>query len=160
MTNPRALALVAGLGLGMLAPAAGRAQTPASAYSIAPTGIGCFALGPLLLRSLVDSATLGGAEVEVAELTLPAGWDSAGPGHRHGRVEVLYVLAGQLRHVVNDVGAVLDPGHVGVVRPGDRVRHQVLSTEPVRALVIWAPGGELERITGSGRASKTTCPPK
>jgi hypothetical protein len=35
---------------------------------------------------------------------------------------------------------------VGIVRPGDSVSHRVVSEEPVRALVIWAPGGEVERL--------------
>jgi len=35
---------------------------------------------------------------------------------------------------------------VGVVRVGDSVAHAVLSDEPVKALVIWLPGGEADRL--------------
>ena len=35
---------------------------------------------------------------------------------------------------------------MGIVRPGDEVGHRVPGDEPVEALVIWAPGGEVERI--------------
>lgn len=127
------------------------AQAAPRPYSIAPALTDCHAIDRLQLRPLVDSAAAGGPEVEVSELTLPPGWDASGPGHRHGRVEVLYILAGRLGHVVNDTVAELVPGQVGIVRPGDRVRHHVLSTEPVKALVIWAPGGELSRVTGGTR---------
>jgi ketosteroid isomerase-like protein/quercetin dioxygenase-like cupin family protein len=99
----------------------------------------------LRIDVLVDAAALGGAEVEVAEITFPAGGRSGG-AHRHGGTELLYILSGRLDHVVNDVVHRLDPGMTGIVRAGDRVEHRVSSAEAVRALVIWAPGGELERI--------------
>jgi hypothetical protein len=47
---------------------------------------------------------------------------------------------------VNGASHILEPGMVGIVRPGDTVAHGVSSEEPVRALVIWAPGGEADRI--------------
>jgi hypothetical protein len=39
---------------------------------------------------------------------------------------------------------------VGIVRAGDQVIHHVVSDEPVKALVIWLPGGEAERLVGFG----------
>lgn len=38
-----------------------------------------------------------------------------------------------------------------MVRPGDTVVHRVVGDTPVRALVIWAPGGEVERIAPAFR---------
>ncbi|MCH7475211.1 MAG: hypothetical protein IIA27_11105 [Gemmatimonadetes bacterium] len=38
-----------------------------------------------------------------------------------------------------------------IVRPGDTVVHRVVSDVPVKALVIWAPGGEADRIAGNFR---------
>lgn len=101
--------------------------------------------GSLAIKVLVESTNLGGAEVEVGEIvfaprTLPSG------SHRHGAVEIFYVLEGTLEHVVNGVTHVLTPGMVGIVRPGDAVTHRVPGDEPVRALVVWAPGGEVDRI--------------
>jgi uncharacterized cupin superfamily protein len=61
-------------------------------------------------------------------------------------VEIFYVLEGTLEHVVNGVTHVLTPGMVGIVRAGDEVAHRVPGDEPVRALVVWAPGGEVDRI--------------
>jgi mannose-6-phosphate isomerase-like protein (cupin superfamily) len=66
----------------------------------------------------------------------------------HGRIEIFYILAGRLDHVVNGESHLLRPGMVGIVRPGDEVIHRVVSDVPVKALVIWAPGGEADRIAG------------
>ena len=57
----------------------------------------------------------------------------------------------RLDHIVNDMSHVLEPGMVGIVRPGDTVVHRVVSDVPVKALVIWAPGGEADRIAGNFR---------
>ncbi|HUF69250.1 MAG TPA: hypothetical protein VMM79_11470 [Longimicrobiales bacterium] len=43
------------------------------------------------------------------------------------------------------------PGSARMVRPGDTVVHRVVGDTPVRALVIWAPGGEVERIAPAFR---------
>lgn len=98
----------------------------------------------LEIRILVEAANLGGGEVEVGEVTFPVG--SRGGAHRHGSVEIFYLLSGRMDHVVNGESHVLEPGSVGIVRPEDEVEHRVLSEEPVRALVIWAPGGEAARL--------------
>jgi quercetin dioxygenase-like cupin family protein len=116
------------------------------AYEIAPHGTRWLdGAGGLAIKVLVEEANLGGAEVEVAEITFPAG--ARGGNHEHGSIEIFYVLSGVMEHVVNDRPYRLEPGMVGVVRPGDRVAHRVLSDEPVKALVVWAPGGEAERLS-------------
>ena len=96
------------------------------------------------IRVLADEATIAGREVEVAEITFPAGADSG--DHRHGVTELFYVLSGELEHSVNGGAVILKPGMVGAVRPPDAVRHRA-PNGPVKALVIWAPGGEAARIT-------------
>ncbi len=96
-------------------------------------------------RLLLDEHNLGGSEVEVGEFTFPAGLDSG--EHPHGVVEVFYVLSGTLEHIVNGESYFLTPGMVGYVRPPDQVRHKTdPEAGPVRALVIWAPGGEAARV--------------
>lgn len=97
------------------------------------------------LRVLLDQMKLGGAEVDIGEITFPPGADSG--DHAHGATEIFYVLSGELEHVVNGRSELLKPGMIGFVRPPDKVRHKVPGTEPVKALVIWAPGGEAGRIT-------------
>lgn len=104
------------------------------------------------LRLLVGAAQLGGSEVELGEITFPAGADSG--DHVHGATEVFYVLEGELEHVVNGRSTVLKPGMVGFVRPPDRVRHKTGPGGPAKALVVWAPAGEAARIASRWQAVK------
>lgn len=103
------------------------------------------------IRMLVERSNLGGSEVEIGEITFPVGTGGGGGGHVHGSVEIFYILSGELDHIVNGESHVLTPGMVGMVRTGDRVVHRVVGDAPVRALVIWAPAGEVERIAGGLR---------
>ena len=91
-------------------------------------------------RLLLDESNLGGKELEMSELVLPAG--AIVGSHHHGAVEVLYVISGTLGHEVNGEMHMLTPGMVGVVRPEDSVRHIVPKESDVKLLVIWAPAGE------------------
>jgi quercetin dioxygenase-like cupin family protein len=104
--------------------------------------------GGTTLRILLDQAGLGGTEVEVGELTFPPNSDSG--DHRHGVTEAFYVLEGELEHVVNGRSVKLSPGSVGSVRPPDTVRHKT-GAAGAKALVIWAPGGEIARVTARWR---------
>jgi quercetin dioxygenase-like cupin family protein len=96
------------------------------------------------LRVLMDQSKLGGTEVEIGELTFAPNSDSN--DHQHGVTETFYVLDGELEHVVNGQSVKLSPGMVGTVRPPDKVRHKT-GPAGARALVIWAPGGEIARVT-------------
>jgi quercetin dioxygenase-like cupin family protein len=100
--------------------------------------------GGFSIRMLVEEANFGGTELEIGEITFPAG--GRGGEHRHGSTEIFYILTGELDHIVNGVSHPLTPGMVGIVRVGDSVVHRVTSDEPVKALVIWIPGGEAGRI--------------
>ena len=116
-------------------------------YSQSTSGVRDFMIGATAVKVLIDSATLGGSEMELARLTLPPANPAAPPrAHTHAHVEVLYVLSGEMDHIVNGVSHVLTPGMAGIVRPGDQVTHKVLSPDSVRVLVIWAPGSELARL--------------
>jgi len=95
-------------------------------------------------KILLDKSNLGGNELELAELTLAAGTDVA--SHTHQSLEIIYVLSGTFGHEVNGHYYVLKPGMVGVVRPGDHVRHLVPKEGDAKLLLIWAPGGEAKRI--------------
>lgn len=99
----------------------------------------------LAIKMLVERSNLGSGEVELGEITFPAGSEPTS-GHTHGSTEIFYVLEGVLMHVVNGREYRLTPGMVGIVRPGDEVMHAVPGDAPVKALVIWAPGGEAARI--------------
>ena len=99
---------------------------------------------PHHLRLLLDESNLGGKELEMAEMTFAAG--EVDGNHQHGSVEIFYVLSGSLGHEVNGELHWLKPGMVGVVRPGDTVRHIAPKDSDVKVLVIWAPTGEAKRI--------------
>lgn len=111
--------------------------------SQAPIAGGTFVAGSgLTIKVLADATTLGSGELDIAEITFPAGTDSG--DHPHGSTEIFYVLSGELEHVVNGQTTMLRPGMVGFVRPPDRVRHR--TAVETRALVLWVPGGEAARI--------------
>ena len=120
----------------------------APAYTPSGKGTRLLESAGVVIRMLVEEANLGGREVELGEITFPVEYGH-GPEHTHGRLEVIYVLSGVLGHTVNGALHRLEPGMVGIVRPGDTVAHAVLSEEPVRALLVWAPGGEAQALIDS-----------
>lgn len=103
-------------------------------------------------KFLLNESNLGGKELEAAELTLPAGTTVA--AHLHGSVEVIYVLSGVYQHEVNGKLYELHPGMMGIVRPGDKVRHLVPKEGDAKLLILWAPAGELARIPPNPKAVK------
>ena len=75
--------------------------------------------------------------------------EEGGP-HTHDSTEIFYVLEGELIHIVGDQKYVVRKGEVGIVGSGDVVRHGLETDAPVRALVIWVPGGEVARLIRGG----------
>ena len=98
------------------------------------------------IRILVENTVVPGTGVEIAEATLPVGSGAGPASHRHGVMEMIYVISGELDHVVNGEAHRLTPGMVGIVKPADTVIHRVVGQAPVKMLLIWAPGGEVERL--------------
>jgi quercetin dioxygenase-like cupin family protein len=133
-----AIALLIG---GYVAGVASAGQPAASKVFVSPNGT--------QLRVLVDDATLGGSEVEIAELTFLANSDSG--DHRHGVTETFYVLEGELEQVINGKPVRLAPGMAASLRSTDQVRHKS-GPNGAKVLVIWAPGGELARVTARWKA--------
>lgn len=99
-----------------------------------------------VIKVLVDRMVLGDSGVEIAEATLPVGAGAGAASHRHGTTEMIYVISGELDHVVNGTAYRLGPGMVGLVKPSDTVIHRVVGQTPVKLLLIWAPGGEVDRL--------------
>ncbi|MGQ0732368.1 MAG: cupin domain-containing protein [Acidobacteriota bacterium] len=102
-----------------------------------------------VMRVLVDAASLGGSEVEVAELKFAPNSDSG--DHQHGVTETFYVLEGELDQVINGKPVRLGPGMVASIRSTDHVQHKT-GPNGARVLVIWAPGGEIARVTARWRS--------
>ena len=103
----------------------------------------------LTVKMLVEQSNLAGTEVEIGEINFPADYRPS-PPHRHGKVEIFYGASGKLGHTVNGEKHVIEPGMVGIVRPGDTIVHSVESDEPVKGLVIWTPAGEAETLIKLG----------
>ena len=122
-------------------PPASEAKKPT--YSYATSGVLDERAPGETWRVLLDRSNLGGNELEVAELTLAAG-TTVGT-HTHRSLEIIYVLSGTFGHEVNGHYYLLRPGMVGIVRPGDQVRHIVPKEADARVLIIWAPAGEARR---------------
>lgn len=135
----------------MLCALAADAAADAPEYEVAPqpTRVLESPLSGTSIEVLVERANLGGAEVELGRITFPP--HSQSGTHQHYSVEIFYVLSGELEHVVNGKATLLSPGRVGVVRPGDEVVHRVPGDEPCTALVVWAPGGEVDRLAETFR---------
>lgn len=110
-------------------------------YDYATHGVICFK--DCSWKLLLDQSNLGGMEMEIMEIILPAGTHTV--PHPHGSIEVIYVISGQVGHEVNGELYQLDPGMLGIVRPGDKVRH-IVTGQDAKILVIWAPGGEAKRL--------------
>jgi quercetin dioxygenase-like cupin family protein len=100
-------------------------------------------------KLLLDKSNLGGNELEAVELTMLAGTQVG--SHKHNSVEIIYVLSGVYGHEVNGKLYLLKPGMVGIVRPGDSVRHLVPKTGPAKVLIIWAPPGEAGNFFKPGK---------
>jgi hypothetical protein len=119
-------------------------------YARSSTGVREVTLGSgTVIKMLLDASNLGSDEIEVGEITFPT-VTSPTAGHRHGATEIFYAIEGVLGHVVNGVEHRLGPGMVGVVKPTDEVMHRVLEA-PVKAVVIWVPGGEGNRVQPAER---------
>jgi len=101
------------------------------------------------LRVLVDAKSLGGSEVEVVELTFKPNSDSG--DHHHAVTETFYVLEGEMEQVINGKPVKLGKGMVASIRSTDQVRHRS-GPNGAKVLVIWAPGGEIERVASRWKA--------
>ena len=110
--------------------------------------------GRVRIDVLVDETNLGSGAMELAEITFYENAAVAAPeeggAHTHDSTEIFYVLEGQLIHIVGGEKFVIGPGELGIVSAGDSVTHGLETDEPVRALVIWLPGGEISRLIRAG----------
>jgi quercetin dioxygenase-like cupin family protein len=97
------------------------------------------------IKVLIDEHLGGTKDVTIAELTIPPGVDV--PDHVHQSTEIFYILSGELEQTSDGKVQKLTAGMACLVPANSTTHHKVTSKEPVRALVIWAPGGEEKRIT-------------
>ncbi len=118
-------------------------------YAIASSGTRQFQWdsenGPGWIKVLIEEANLGGSGAEVIEIFFPPGHE--GQAHFH-ELEILYVIEGELGHIVDGEMHVLTPGMVGIVKYPQQVVHKTLSEDGVRVLVIWPLGNEVKGLQG------------
>ncbi len=97
------------------------------------------------IKVLINEQLGGTKDVTIAELVIPPGVDV--PDHIHQSTEIFYILSGELEQTSDGKVQKLTAGMACLVPANSTTHHKVTSKEPVRALVIWAPGGEEKRIT-------------
>ena len=93
------------------------------------------------IKVLIEESNFGEKGVEIAEIYFPPGYQDI--AHMH-QLEILYVLEGELDHIVNGVSHILTPGMLGIVKEPDLVVHRSNSENGVRVLVIWPYGKEIQ----------------
>jgi len=125
--------------------AANTGSRTAAPYNAVSRGTRNLVLGTVTIKMLLDESNLGRSDIEVGELNLPAEYVES-VAHVHTSLEIFYVVEGILGHEVNGKMYSLQPGEVGFLHPGDQIRHSVLSDRPVKAVVIWLPGGEADAL--------------
>ncbi len=96
------------------------------------------------LRVVIDEQLGGTKDVSIAELVIPAGVDV--PDHIHQSTEIFYILSGELEQTSEGKVQKLTAGMAALMPANTTTHHKVTSKNPVHALVIWAPGGEEQRI--------------
>jgi N-acyl-D-amino-acid deacylase len=121
------------------APSAPRA--PSAGVFVSPGGA--------TLKVITSEADVRGSEVEIVELTLLPNSDSG--EHRHAVTETFYVLQGDMEQVINGTPVKLTPGTAATIRSTDTVRHRA-GPNGAKILVVWAPGGEIARVTAKWKA--------
>ena len=118
--------------------------TQGSAQTEKPQGVTYRSPGGTTLRLMLDESNVGG-EVRLGEMIFPANSDSG--DHKHGALEMFYVVSGELEHVVNGKSQILKPGMSGFVKPPDSVRHKT-GPAGAKVVVVWVPGDEGKKIAG------------
>lgn len=98
--------------------------------------------GGTTLKLFLDETNVG-SEVTLGEITFPPNSDSG--DHKHGAIEMFYIVSGELDHVVNGKSHILKPGMTGYVKPPDSVRHKT-GPAGAKAVVVWVPGEEGKKI--------------
>ena len=96
------------------------------------------------LRVVIDQHLGGTKDVTVADLVIPPGVDV--PDHVHKSTEIFYIISGELEQTSEGKVQKLTAGMACLVPANTTTHHKVTSKEPVHALVIWAPGGEEQRV--------------
>jgi len=102
---------------------------------------------PAWIKVLIEESNLGSKGAEIAEVYFPPEYH--GDSHPH-ELEIIYVLEGELDHIVNGESNILTPGMVGIVRAPDLVVHRSISEGGVHTLIVWPFGKEVAGFEDAG----------
>ena len=69
--------------------------------------------GAGIIKVLIEENNLGSQGAEIAEIWFPPGYE--GESHPH-ELEIIYVVEGELDHIVNGESHILKPGMTGVAK--------------------------------------------
>ena len=120
-----------------------------AAYDFASKGTRQFEFGPeadpVQVKVLVEEANLGSDGTEIIEIEFPPGYESRPHFHE---LEILYVVEGELEHIVDGESSFLTAGMIGIVRFPNEVVHKAHEEYGARVLVVWPMGNELKGFDG------------
>lgn len=120
-----------------------------SNYEYASVGTRQFEWGPendpVRAKVLLEETNLGSAGAEIIEIYFPPGYESRSHFHQ---LEILYVIEGELEHIVGEESNILKPGMIGIIRYPDQVIHKASPEAGARVLVIWPLGNEVKGFDG------------
>ena len=114
-------------------------------YAFGSKGTRQFEMGPetdpVRVKVLIEEANLGSPGAEIIEIDFPPGYESRSHFHE---LEILYVVEGELEHIVDGKTNFLKPGMVGIVKYPNEVIHKAHAELGARVLVIWPLGNEVQ----------------
>lgn len=120
-----------------------------SKYAHSSPGTRQFEFGPeddpVRLKVLVEEANLGSPGAEIIEIDFPPGYESRSHFHE---LEILYIIEGELEHIVDGESSILTPGMIGIVRYPNEVVHKAHADDGARVLVVWPLGNEVKGFDG------------
>lgn len=120
-----------------------------AAYEFSSKGTRQFEFGPetdpVHVKVLVEKANLGSDGAEIIEIEFPPGYESRPHFHE---LEILYVVEGELEHIVDGESSSLKPGMIGIVRYPNEVIHKAHQEYGAKVLVVWPLGNELKGFDG------------
>jgi quercetin dioxygenase-like cupin family protein len=120
-----------------------------ASYAYSSIGTRLFEWGPednpIRVKVLLEEANLGSAGAEIIEIDFPPAYESRSHFHE---LEILYVIEGELEHIVDGESHVLKPGMIGIVRYPNEVVHKAHAENGARVLVFWPLGNEVKGLEG------------
>lgn len=135
--------------LALIATVSAEETDKSASYAYSSIGTRQFEWGPehdpVRVKVLLEEANLGSAGAEIIEIHFPPAYESRSHVHE---LEILYVIEGELEHIVDGESHILTPGMIGIVRYPNQVIHKTRSETGAMVLVFWPLGNEVKGLEG------------